>query len=165
MSNIITNNRFNKNDYIKISNGATDVLIDVLVLSGTSLAQTRWQKESVIFLSLNDQEIRGQGCVGFDISDLGWELDNFEKQLKFLLKVIDSALKKTNWEMLKYKPDEKKVFHNLRRLEEMIINYTVELVKQHDIQTWNKEFNEIEFKLCPKHKVYMHPFGCKICHG
>ena len=165
MSNFITNNRINKSGNIKLSNGATDVLIDVLILSGTSLAQTRWQKELVIFLSLNDQEIKGQGCVGFEIADLGWELDNFEEQQKYLLKIIDSALKKTNWEMLNYKLDEKKVFHNLRRLEEMIINYPVELVKQHDIQTWNKEFNEIEFELCPKHKVYMHPFGCKICHS
>ena len=44
MSNTISNNRYKKNDYLKLSNGATDVLVDVLVLSGSSLAQTRWQK-------------------------------------------------------------------------------------------------------------------------
>ena len=165
MSNTISNNRFNRSDYLKLSNGATDVLIDVLVLSGSSLAQTRWQKELIIFLSLNDQEIKGQGCVGFDISDLGWEIDNFEDQKKFLLKVIDNALKKTNWKMLNYEPEEKIIFSNLRELKEMIVNYSTELVEQSDILTWNKAFTEMEFKKCAKHKVYMHPFGCKICHS
>jgi len=149
MSNTISNNRFNKNNYLRLSNGATDVLIDVLVLSGSSLAQTRWQKELIIFLSLNDQEIKGQGCVGFDISDLGWEKDHFENQKKFLLKVIDSALKKKNWGKLNYKPTEEYISY-LRRFREM---------------KWNKEFNKIELKKCVKHNVYMHPFGCKICHS
>lgn len=165
MSNTISNNRFNRSNYLKLSNGATDVLIDILVLSGSSLAQTRWQKELIIFLSLNDQEIKGQGCVGFDISDLGWEIDNFEDQKKFLLKVIDNALKKTNWKMLNYEPEEKIIFSNLRELKEMIVNYSTELVEPSDILTWNKAFTEMEFKKCDKHKVYMHPFGCKICRS
>jgi len=164
MSNTITNDRFNKNDYLKLSNGATDVIIDVLVLSGSSLAQTRWQKELIIFLSLNDQEIKGQGCVGFDISNLGWEMDHFEDQKKFLLKIIISALKKTNWKILNYEPVEENIFSNLRRLKEMVIKYTKKLVEQRDILTWNKEFNKIKFEKCVKHKVYKHPFGCKLCH-
>jgi len=164
MSNTISNNRFNKNNYLKLSNGATDVLIDVLVLSGSSLAQTRWQKELIIFLSLNDQEIKGQGCVGFDISDLGWEKDHFENQKKFLLKVIDSALKKKNWGKLNYKPTEEYISY-LRRFREMIVNYSKILVEPRDILKWNKEFNKIELKKCVKHNVYMHPFGCKICHS
>lgn len=165
MSNTITNNRFNRNDYLKLSNGATDVLIDVFVLSGSVLAQTQWQKELVIFVSSNDQEIKGQGCIGFDISDLGWKMGNFKDQKKFILKVIDSALKKTNWEALTYDPDEKIAFSNLRKLKEMIVNYSIGLVKQRDIQTWNKKFTEIEFKNCPIHNVYMHPSGCKLCHS
>jgi len=164
MSNTITNDRFTKNDYLKLSNGATDVIIDVLVLAGSSLAQTQWQKELVIFLSLNDQEIKGQGCVGFDISNLGWEMDHFEDQKQFLLKIIDSALKKTNWEILNYEPVEENIFSNLRRFKEMIIKYSKKLVEQRDFLIWNKEFSKIEFKKCVKHKVYKHPFGCKLCH-
>lgn len=165
MSNIITNNRFKKNDYLKLSNGATDVLIDVLVLSGSILPHTRWQKELIIFLSLNDQEIKGQGCVGFDISDLGWKMEQFEEQKKFLLNLIDSSLKKTNWKLLNYEPEEKIIFSNLRRLKEMIVNYSKKFVEQRDIQIWNKQFTKIEFKKCVKHKVYMHPLGCKLCHS
>ena len=165
MSNTITNDRLNKDDYLKLSNGATDVLIDVLILAGSTLALTRWQKELIIFISLNDQEIKGQGCVGFDISDLGWEIDHFEDQKRFLLKVIDSALKKTNWKILNYKPEEENTFSNLRRLKELIIEYSKKLVKQRDFLEWNKEFNEVEFKKCVKHKVYEHPFGCKVCHN
>ena len=83
MSNIISNTRYNYNDYLKISNGATDVLIDILVLSGSSLAQTQWQKELIIFFASKNQEIKGLGCVSFDISDLGWEMDHFDEQKKF----------------------------------------------------------------------------------
>lgn len=165
MSNTITNDRFNKNDYLKISNSATDVLIDVLILSGSFLARTQWQKELIIFLSLNDQEIKGQGCVGFDIYELGWEFDHFENQKKFLLKIIDGALKKTNWDILNYEPKEELIFSSLKRFREMIINYSIKFVESHDILKWKNDFNTIEFKKCIKHKVYMHPFGCKICNG
>lgn len=164
MSNTISNNRFNKNDYLKLSNGATDVLIDLLVLSGSSLAQTRWQKELIIFLSLNDQQIKGQGCVGFDISELGWEINHFENQKKFILKVIDNALEKKKWEKLNYKPS-KSYISNLRRFREMIINYSKILVEPRDILKWSKNFNKMEFKKCVKHNIYTHPFGCKICHS
>ena len=124
MSNTITNIRFNESDYLKLSNGATDVLIDVLLLSGSSLAQTRWQKELIVFLSLNDQQIKGLGCVGFDIYELGWKVDNFEGQKRFILKVIDDALRKMNWEMLNYEPKEELILSNLRRFREMIINFS-----------------------------------------
>jgi len=165
MSNTISNVRLSINDYLKLSNGATDVFIDVLVLSGSLIAQTRWQKELVVFLSLNDQEIKGEGCVGFDISDLGWEIDNFTDQKQFILKIVNSALKKTNWNALTYDPDEIKVFSNLRRFKEMVINFSIQLVEQSGIQIWNNKFTEIEFKKCPKHKVFVHSSGCKLCHG
>jgi hypothetical protein len=142
MSNIISNNRFNKTDYLNLS-----------------------QKEVIIFLSLNDQKIKGQGCVGFDISELGWEIDSFENQKKFLLKVIDNSLKKKNWGRLNYIPKEEYIFSNLRRFREMIVNYSRLLVKQPDILKWNEEFNIIELKKCNKHNVYMHPFGCKLCNS
>lgn len=163
MSNIISNNRYNNNDYLKMSNGATDVLIDILVLSGSSLAQTNWQKGLVIFFASKNQEIKGQGCISFDISDLGWEMDHFEEQKKFLLKVIECAIKETNWNKLNYQPSGDYV-SNLRRLREMIINYSKVLVEPTDILKWNKEFNKIEFRMCVKHNVYMHPIGCKLCY-
>jgi hypothetical protein len=165
MSNTITNDRFNKSDYLKLSNGATDVLINVLILSGSSLAQTQWQKELMVFLSLNDQQIKGLGCVGFDIYELGWKGDNFKGQKEFILRVIDDTLMKMNWEMLNYKPQEELIFSNLRRFREMIVNFSEDLVKPNDLLKWTNFFNTIKFNKCDKHKVYMHPFGCKICRS
>ena len=80
------------------------------------------------------------------------------------MKVIESALKKKNWGKLNYKPTEEYISY-LRRFREIIVNYSKILVEPHDILKWNKEFNKIELKKCVKHNVYMHPFGCKICHS
>jgi len=165
MSNIITNVRVSEKDYLQMSNSTTDVFIDVLIISGSFIAQTHWQKELIVFLSLNDQEIKGLGCVGFDIYELGWKVDIFEDQKSFLLNVIDSALKKMNWEVLNYEPNEELIFTNLKRFREMIINYSIKFVEYEDALKWNNDFKTLEFKKCDKHKVYMHPYGCKLCHS
>jgi hypothetical protein len=164
MSNIITNVRFNKNDYLKMSNSATHVFIDVIILSGSSIAQNRWQKELIVFLSLNDQKVKGLGCVGFDVCELGWKVDTFDDQKRFLLNIIDNALKKKNWNVLNYEHKDYLIFANLKRFRGMINNYSKKFVDLKDVLKWNNDFRALELKKCDKHKVYMHPYGCKICH-
>jgi hypothetical protein len=165
MSNLITNERINKNDYLKMSNGATDVFFDVLILSGSEIAHNRLEKELIVFLSLNDQKLKGLGCVGFDVCELGWKVNSFDDQKSFLLTVIDNALNKVNWDVLNYDPNEELIFANLNRFREMILNYSKEFVESEDTLKWNNDFKALKFKKCNIHNVYMHPYGCKICHS
>ena len=134
MSNIISfDERVTPDDdSLVMSNGGTDVLISVLALSGSVIAQTENEKRLMVYLLENDQ-IRGRGCVGFEIVEMPWTIETFEEDKAFMKKVIGGAKKKTGWEKLDYHPDERLVFHDLRAFEKLIDRMTVDDIKEGEI--------------------------------
>ena len=64
MSNIISFDAkaVPEDDSLAMSNGGTDVFINILALSGSVIAQTDSEKRLVVYLSEKDQII-GRGCV------------------------------------------------------------------------------------------------------
>jgi hypothetical protein len=87
-----------------MQNGATDVFISVLLLAGSDLAETMWEKGFVTWLAGHDQSIFGLGVVGFDIGEIAWDPDRFAEQKAFVLAVIDTSLRRYRWEILDYDP-------------------------------------------------------------
>src|SRR5262245_16778192 len=114
-------------DSLKMQNGATDVLISVLILAGSDLAETVWEKEFVTWLGGRDQSVFGLGNVGFDIDDIAWDPDRFHEQKAFVLAVIDTALRRHRWEMLDYDPPH--VHIDLAALRILVEKYTIEMVE------------------------------------
>jgi len=53
---------------LSMSNGATNVFLDVLALSGSDLAVTARENEFIVWLNQRDQSVVGIGTVGFSIS-------------------------------------------------------------------------------------------------
>ena len=77
MGNIICFNRNSPaHDCIRMSNGATDVFINVLAISGSALAETEQEKRLIVWLSEKDQKV-GRGTVGFDIVEMPWQKETF----------------------------------------------------------------------------------------
>ncbi len=65
MSNIISFNGkvLPDDDSLQMSNGRTDVFINILALIGSVIARTKSEKRFMVCLSEKDQII-GRGCVG-----------------------------------------------------------------------------------------------------
>ena len=82
---------------LPMSNGATDVFINVLLLSGSAMAQTESEKRLIAYLAEKDQKI-GMGTVGFDIVDMPWDHATFEADKSFMLNVINGVRNKIGWE-------------------------------------------------------------------
>jgi len=72
------------------SNGCTDVLLTVIGLSGSRLARTDDERNMMVWLMMKDQNIVGRGTVGFDITEMLWEKEYFERQKQFMLRVLDN---------------------------------------------------------------------------
>ncbi len=156
-------------DSLAMSNGGTDVLISVLALSGSVLAQTENEKRLMVYLSENDQ-IRGRGCVGFEIVEMPWNGDTFEEDKKFMKKVIQGAKKKTGWEKLDYCPNEKLVFRHLRIFEQLINRMTIHDIRKDAWRNWIAEAEEDDpihrgFPRCEKHGIFLTCLGCQICNN
>lgn len=161
----------NKNEFINMSNGSTSVFIELLLLAGTDLATNLWEKELMVWLAENDQTFRSIGCVGFDVSEMGWTKENFALEKEFVIKVIDSVLNKTNWNKLNYTPHEGIALENFDKFKNMIQNYEFDT---NNLKTREWHFNpppNSDFKKCPKHQIFLYYIEsledecCVICNN
>lgn len=160
MGNRITNNKAGDDTGLKMSNGSTSVFISVLLLSGSDLATTLWQRELVCWLAEHDQSIFGRGVVGFDLDEIAWDRETFLEQKAFFLKMIDTALARHRWEALDYDPPF--VEGQLKEFRALIENYQLEFVEPNKVWDWN--LKKASFSKCPVHQVYLHAEGCAICN-
>ena len=166
MSNVISFN----SDTISMSNGQTDVLINVLVLSGSRLAETVDEKRLIVWLAEKDQSKVGMGTVGFDIGEMPWNADSLGESKAFLLNVIRGAENRLGWEKLDYLPNEELIFPVLKKLAELISVFSVEDITRGGLEEWLEAAEEFEpvrcgFPKCEKHGALISCFGCQICNN
>ncbi|AEV69934.1 hypothetical protein [Acetivibrio clariflavus] len=160
----------NPDEWLCMSNGGTAVFLSVLVLSGSRLAQEKKEKELIIWISEHDDTVRGRGCNGFDIEDIPWDFNNFERERSFILKVIEGAREKLGWETLHYEPNEAFVFSYLDTFKNLIINFDPVYIDKEAYRCWKEEGNDPRFAIpegftkCPKHGTLLYFNGCIACN-
>ncbi|HEY1166994.1 MAG TPA: hypothetical protein VGE90_17585, partial [Chitinophaga sp.] len=110
-----------------MSNGLSSVFIETICLAGSDIAVEEYQQDIMIWFSQRDWMILGMGFEGFDIVEIIWDKENFHAQQKFILKVIDLAIEKTNWDLLNYTPGEM-IFATLTDFKHMIHDFYIECI-------------------------------------
>lgn len=156
--------------YISMSNGLTDVFINVLVLSGSRIAKTDDEKRLIVFLAEKDQSVVGIGTVGFDICEIPWNIDNFSENKAFMLNVIQSAKNKLDWENLDYPPNEEMLFPVLDEFSFLISKINASDIEEGRLEEWIAEAESDDpilcgFPKCEKHGVLLSCFGCQVCNN
>ncbi|WP_433544291.1 hypothetical protein ACQPZG_03670 (plasmid) [Streptomyces sp. CA-294286] len=91
---------------LELSNGGTEVFIDVLMLSVSDLADDEWDYRFAALLALQDQNVMGRGAVGFDLEDIAWGASAAEsaRSKDFVLRTVALALNRHRWSELGYDP-------------------------------------------------------------
>ena len=171
MSNIIRfNDKTPVDDWLCMSNGATDVFINILVLSGSALAETEDEKQMIVWLSEKDQHTLGFGTVGFDVVHMPWSNINFASVKSFMLRVVDGALLKLNWNRLDYPPNEELVMPFLEKFKQYIDRMSEDDILENKRVKWlntAEKDNPIKcgFPYCKKHGTLLSLFGCNLCNN
>ena len=168
MSNIISFDR--KNVSFGMSNGGTDMFINILALSGSVLARTESEKRLTVALLERDQAMLGRGCVGFDITELPWERETLEADKRFLLQAIQGARDKTGWETLDYRPNEEFAARYLDAFEDLIRRMTAGDIREDSLKDWLSEWEKDapvlrNFPRCKRHGTFLTCFGCQVCNS
>ncbi|WP_410769454.1 hypothetical protein [Fontibacillus sp. BL9] len=156
----------------KMSNGLTSVFIEVLVISGSILAETSREKELIIWLGQQDQSVVGIGTVGFDIDEMPWTEDHFENEKGFLLRTISGAVDGLGWERLSYEPRKDWVIGCLKQFRLMINAFDKESINMDSYLEWS-EIEEGDnyptipkgYPKCEKHDIYLSCHGCILCNN
>ncbi|MFG6369004.1 MAG: hypothetical protein K1W16_11375 [Lachnospiraceae bacterium] len=171
MSNMISFNGTIASDTdLHMSNLGTNVFINVLVLSGSALAQTESEKRLVVYLAEKDQAKIGRGYVGFDIVEMPWDRKTFEQDKKFMIKVIDGARNKIGWKKLDYSPSKTFVLHWMNLFETLVNKMTIDKIQDNSLNDWLSESEASDpiycnFPRCKIHGVFLTCFGCQICNN
>lgn len=187
MGNRITHPRYGTLGSLKMSNGKTDVVLAVLVVSGSRLAATLREAEFILWLAKHDQSVIGLGTVDFDLSELPWTLEAFEQEQAFLLSVIENAQAKLGWEVLSFGTHPEVLCGDLEQIRMLVLNLTAEDLKNAE-QTRMKRYTDagmdeamaqrltqksdrwqvempIELSKCEKHGVLLTEYGCFVCNN
>ncbi|MGA5895214.1 hypothetical protein [Streptomyces venetus] len=91
---------------LDLSNGATAVFIDVLILAVSDLAAEDWDFRFAALLTLQDQNVMGRGAVGFDLAAFDWGATERERARAkdFVLRATALAASGHRWSDLGYHP-------------------------------------------------------------
>lgn len=167
MSNII----YSGDKDLQMSNGLTDVFINVLVLSGSRVAVSDSEKRFVVWLAERDQSRVGGGTVGFEISEMPWSVSDFAECKAFLLNTVKFAEQRLGWEALDYPPNENMLFPVLRKFGEMITEFSAKEINPTGYEEWlaasSGEYDPMQkgYPKCEKHSVLLSCFGCQVCNN
>ena len=122
MSNTIRlNDEAPLDQWLTMSNRATDCFLELLLLAASTLEQTPTQRALIGFLA-DQREVNqiAPGTVGFDVEEMPWEKASIREDALFLLRVAEAAKLRSGWEKLGYMPEEQIVFPWLDRFAEMV---------------------------------------------
>ena len=170
MGNIICfNDNTPADDRIFLSNGAMDVFISVLALSGSALAKTTQEKRLVVWLSEKDQKV-GRGTVGFDVVEMPWQKETFASDKAFMLKVIEAAEKKLDWKKLDYSPNPDIIILKLHQFKKLIERMTEQDINENAAAKWLEDTERSDpvncgFPRCKIHNTLLTFLGCQICNN
>lgn len=158
---------------LRMTNTATSVFIEILVLSGSQLAQTDREKEFVIWLAQRDQNAVGRGTVGFNLNEMPWLRTDVDLMKPFMVSMIHGALNKVWWDRLDYEPGEDWSRTTLHHFLTMIQAFDAEDIDEQQYLEWVSLDEEDEYEptipvghpTCNQHGVYLSYFGCMICNS
>jgi len=170
MANIISHTA--RNISHSISNGWTSVLYSTLLISGSRLAKTNWEKYFMIWLAEHDQNHVGLGMVGVDFDNIFWSTSDFEKQQKFMVEIAQNAIDEKFWTLLDYETDVETLTELLNLWITVFSNAQTEDIKLRDDFNWYNKPKQSEINMkCPIHHVFLNQLGktekdcCYLCHN
>lgn len=145
---------------LRLSNGGTDVLFDVLTLAGCALAETAWEHHLVLHFA--DGHRLSRGASGFDLSELPWTAD-CQAEKAFFLRMIDAALNRHGWDQLCYQPPYAAASLAAYRVMVAQFSPVPATVPSPAWGDWRTAPRQELLDRCPAHGVFQGELGCRLC--
>lgn len=161
MGNIFASRCQPPDRWVDLSNGATAVLLGVIVIAGSDLAASPWQRRLISWIAGRDQAVFGLGAVGFDLEDLGWTKADFAAQQGFLRQVLATAASGHRWTALGYQPRRVVLVERLARLDALVRELPASAADEPTDRFWP---TDDPTERCSSHRILLHSAGCLLCN-
>ncbi len=162
MANTITHRGRPVDEWVRMSNGLTSVVISLLSMATAELATNDWQQRHSLWIAACDQSVLGVGTVGFDVTELPWSIHRLDAEKDFWLRAIAGATKGEITRRLHYPPDQERVARALRELTGLI-----HVLQPEDVRTSSTPpllDDAPELRRCTIHGAFLHVAGCVVCN-
>lgn len=153
-------------EQISISDTGTNVLLTVLVLAGSALAETDSQRRLIVWLA--EQKLNEGVCCGFSLSEMPWDAESFEADRQFMVRTADAASQRTGWQSLNYWPNAKALMPMLGWFRKGFVRLRAADINAAALPHWLDEMDGDDpvlngFPRCKKHRTYLTWNGCIAC--
>ena len=153
-------------EQISISDTGTNVLLTVLVLAGSALAETDSQRRLIVWLA--EQKLNEGVCSGFSLSEMPWDAESFEADRQFMVRTADAASQRTGWQSLNYWPNAKALMPMLGWFRKGFVRLRAADINAAALPHWLDEMDGDDpvlngFPRCKKHRTYLTWNGCAVC--
>lgn len=142
---------------LRLSNGGTSVLLDVLTLAGSAVAHEPWEQHLVLLFA--DSERAGYGISGFDLAELPWT-DTAATQHGFLVHLLDLATARHGWDRLHYEP---MINESLRHYRYIITAFEPSPGPSPELGDWTVPPPAHQTQLCLRHNTFHGEWMCRLC--
>lgn len=155
-------------EMVNFANWLTKPLYCGLLIEGSLLAQSNWEKRMMVYLAEKNQKLVGLGIVGINLSELEWEASTFNKQKEFLTKTVKSSIRNQSYNKYHFKLDVELAEQKLNEILELIENLKFEDTSDVKFSYFFEPPDLID-QICGKHKTYLNYFDvpnidkCLIC--
>jgi len=166
MGNSIVNS--STKQIVAFSNSVTDALYSGILIEGSFLAKTNWQKRLLTFIAEKNQNVIGLGIVGIDLVKLEWNKTDFIEQKEILRTVVNLSRVKKSYNQFIYQLKEEIANRKLIEIEKLIDELSIDQITEDNFKFYT-EPPQTQFKKCDIHKVYMNHLTverkhqCLIC--
>ena len=152
---------------VSISDTGTNVLLTVLVLAGSSLAETDSQRRLIVWLA--EQKLNEGICSGFSLSDMPWDAASFDTDRQFMVRTADAASQKTGWQTLNYWPNANALMPMLGWFRKGFVRLKTADINHGILNDWLSDMDDDDpvfhgFPRCKKHGILLAWHGCRICN-
>lgn len=149
-------------DSIKMSNGLTQMFVEMLALAGTALAQTDHQRDLVVWLASHDQAVTGRGTTDLDLCTMPFT--DLEADRAFLTSAARAALARKGWASLAYQPNSESVARIFPEFISLLGQLELSMVPERIAEAEDLRSAPAGYPTCRKHGCLLHRYGCVICN-
>jgi hypothetical protein len=149
VGNLIYNSKTSSS--FKLSTITTDLVYKSLVIEGSKIAKSKWEKDIILWLSERNQNLLGSGMVGFDVMDMGWKSKDCEDQKKFLFSIVDNSINNETWNNFNYVSESNIVKDKLKEFKNLLFGINVDEKNSKPLIFLYNNPNKEELSFCRDH--------------
>ena len=155
-------------EMVNFANWLTKPLYCGILIEGSLLAQSNWEKRLMVYLAEKNQKLVGLGVVGINLTELEWKKSTFTEQKDFLKEIVNSSMKNKSYNKYHFRLDDKLAKQKLSEILNLIEKLKLEDISDSKFRYFFEPPNVID-KICSKHKTYLNYFDvptvdkCLIC--